>query len=109
MKTSEKGTKKFTESEKVTIIKEVKHKGLQATLLKYNLYPATYYYWKKKYEVYGEGGLGHKSTKDLAKNVIQLEDEINRLKILLAERDLEIDLKDKMLKKMYPEKTKKKW
>ena len=46
MKISEKGTKKFTESEKLNIIKEVKVKGLKATLLKYDLFPATYYYWK---------------------------------------------------------------
>jgi putative transposase len=109
MKISEKGTKKFTESEKLSIIKEVKHKGLKPTLLKYDLFPATYYYWKKKYEVYGDEGLTHKSTKNLAKNVVHLEDEIKRLKILLADRDLEIDLKDKLLKKMYPDKTKKKW
>lgn len=109
MKISEKGTKKFSDAEKLNIIKEVKHKGLKPTLLKYDLFPATYYYWKRKYEVYGEEGMSHKSTKDLAKNMVHLESEINRLKLLLADRDLEIDLKDKLLKKMYPDKTKRRW
>ena len=54
MKKTEKGIYKFTSAEKLSIIKEVKQRGLKVTLAKYDLFPATYYYWKRKYVVYGE-------------------------------------------------------
>ena len=41
--------RKFTEKEKLTIIKECKANGVKPTLAKYGVFPATYYHWKKKY------------------------------------------------------------
>lgn len=108
MKVTENGTKKFTQAEKVSILKESKSKGVQATLMKYNLFPATFYYWKRKYETHGEDGLQHKKGNN-TKQFILMEDEIRRLKLLLADRDLELDLKNELLKKMYPERRKKRW
>ena len=43
-----KGRKKFTKVEKLSILREAKDQGVKVTLAKYDLYPATYYYWKKK-------------------------------------------------------------
>jgi len=40
--------RKFTKDEKLAIIKGVSEQGLKSTLEKYNLYPASYYSWKKK-------------------------------------------------------------
>lgn len=102
MKQSESGTKKFSTQEKVSIMKEVKLKGLKPTLQKYGLYPATYYYWRRKYESLGESGLLHTTHVKREKELDQLEKENIRLKILLADKELEIELKDKLLKKMYP-------
>ena len=107
MKKTEKGTKKFTTKETLSILKEAKEKGVRVTLDKYGLYPATYYYWKKKHLVYGEEGLAHRRTKDLESDIKRLEKENEQLKILLAEKELEGKLKDEMLKKKYPEWRKK--
>ena len=88
VKTTENGTRKFTQGEKLDILKEAKQKGVKATLAKYDLYPATYYYWKKKYLVYGEEGLMHARQKDYDARVKSLEKENEQLKILLAEKTL---------------------
>lgn len=103
MKTTVNGTRKFTREEKLRILKEAKQQGVKVTLEKYDLYPATYYFWKKKLLVYGEEGLQHASSKDREMKIRALEKENEQLKILLAERDLESKLKDELLKKRYPE------
>jgi putative transposase len=103
MKTTENGTRKFTHGEKLAILKEAKQKGVKATLAKYDLYPATYYYWKKKHLVYGEEGLHHAKQRDQETRMKSLEKENEQLKILLAEKELESKLKDELLKKRYPE------
>jgi len=103
MKTTSNGVRKFTREEKLRILKEAKHQGVKVTLEKYDLYPATYYFWKKKLLVYGEEGLQHASSKDREMKIRALEKENEQLKILLAERDLESKLKDELLKKRYPE------
>ena len=103
MKTTKKGTKKYTTREKLAILEEGKNRGVKVTLAKYGLYPATYYYWKKKHLVYGEEGLSHRSTKHLESDIKRLEQENEQLKILLAEKELEGKLKDEILKKKYPE------
>jgi len=107
MKVTEKGTKKFTKKEKLAIIKEAGEKGVKVTLAKYDVYPATYYYWKNKMSLHGEAGLDHRTIKDHQKQIKNLEKENQQLKILLAEKELEGKLKDEMLKKKYPELRKK--
>jgi len=103
MKTTEKGNRKYTREEKLRILKEAKQKGVKSTLEKYDLYPATYYYWKKKLLVYGEDGLDHARLKEHDARMKALEKENEQLKLLLAEKDLESRLKDELLKKRYPE------
>jgi putative transposase len=107
MKETEKGTKKFTKEEKLEIIAEAGELGVKITLAKYDLYPATYYYWKKKLLVYGEDGLNHRTLKDQEREIKWLEKENESLKILLGEKELESRLKDELLKKKYPELRKK--
>lgn len=109
MKTTEKGTRIFTKKEELQITEESKKNGVKVTLVKYALYPATFYYWKKKLIVYGEEGLDHKRIKDAQKAISALEKENEQLKLLLAEKELEAKLKDELLKKKYPELRKKKW
>ena len=107
MKRTDKGTKKFTKAEKLRILKEAKVKGVKKTLDKYNLYPATFYYWKKKLTIYGVDGLDHQVIKDKTAHIKKLEKENETLKILLAEKELEGKLKTELLKKKYPELRKK--
>ena len=99
MTQSNKGTKKFTEQEKLSILKEADNEGVKKTLDKYGLYPATFYYWKRKYaNTNADGGKQVAS----ASTVRKLEKENAMLKQLLAERELESKLKDELLKKKYP-------
>lgn len=99
---TEKGTKKFTDKEKLAILKEAGQVGVKATLSKYSLYPATFYYWKKKFTEGGTEGLAHGVTKERLAMIRKLQKENTTLKQLLAEKELESKLKDEMLKKKYP-------
>lgn len=92
----------FTKEEKLNILEEVKKNGVQATLDKFGIYPATYYSWKKKFETMGETGFQHGMTPAHLKEIRKLEKENNLLKKLLAEKDIESHLKDELLKKKYP-------
>jgi len=61
--------------------------------------PQLFHYWKRKYTVYAEAGLKHKSSKENDNLIKRLEKENEALKILLAEKQLESQLKDNILKK----------
>ena len=95
--------KNYSKQEKLKILKEASEKGLRPTLEKYNLYPTTYYYWKRKYFVSGEDGLDHGNTKEAAGRVKELEKELKLYKEIVAEKELVIRLKDELLKKLYPQ------
>lgn len=89
----------FTKEEKLRIIKEASENGVKATLEKYDIYPASYYDWKKKFEQMGEEGFIHGMTPAEKKRIRELEKENALLKQLLAEKELENKLKDDLLKK----------
>jgi len=94
--------KHFTKEEKLKIIKECGIKGVMVTLKKYGVYPASYYSWKEKFEQMGESGFNHGMTKEKLARIKSLEQEVDLLKQLLAEKELESRLKDDLLKKKYP-------
>jgi len=102
VKTTEKGIKKFSKEEKLAILKEARETSVKATLEKYALYPATFYYWKKKYDDQGEEGMDHRTVKQSLKRLHELETENRKLKELLAQEKLESALKNDLLKKKYP-------
>ena len=102
MKTTEKGSKKFTKDEKLKIIQECKDKGVKLTCEKYGIYPASYYYWKNKLLMDGEDGLTTRRLRSTTARVKQLEKELETLKLLFAEEQLQSRLKDDLLKKKYP-------
>ena len=91
----------FTVEEKLRIIREASEQGVKVILEKYDLYPATYYYWKNKLEEMGEPGLQHGMNPKHLKRIRELEKENPALKQLLAERELEGKLKSELLKKKY--------
>ena len=93
----------WTKEEKVKILREAKEKGVEVTIRKYEVYPSTYYSWRKKYLIGGEDAVDDTASRRKDKEYIrQIEDEMALLKQLLAERDLELALKDDLLKKKYP-------
>jgi len=100
---SSKKSVKYSTKEKMSILSEAEKNGVKVTLEKFNLFPATYYYWKRKYTIYGEQGLDHKTQADQSKKMKALEVENHRLKLLLAEKELESSIKDELIKKKYPD------
>jgi putative transposase len=94
--------KRFSKAEKLKIIKEASEQGVQVTLDKHGVYPATYYSWKRKFEEMGEAGFSHGMTKEKIARIQELEQENELLKQLLAEERMSGKLKDDLLKKKYP-------
>ena len=95
--------RRWTKEEKLKILEESKKEGVQVTIRKYGVYPATYYSWRKKYLIDGMQGLSDTSSRRKDKLYIRkLEDEVSLLKQLLAEKEIELALQDELLKKKYP-------
>ena len=89
----------FTKEEKLSILKEAAENGVKDTLEKHAIYPATYYSWRKKFQEMGEAGLRKGVTPAQLKRIRELEKENQRLKEIVAEKELEGRLKDELLKK----------
>lgn len=82
--------RKFTTQDKLSIVKEAASKGVKETLAKYDVYPATYYAWKKKFEEMGEEGFQHGMTSKKLRQLKALEKENQQLKEVVAEKELMI-------------------
>jgi len=89
----------FSKEEKLRIIKEAAEDGVKETLAKYDIYPASYYSWKKKFEEMGEEGFRHGITKGKLKELRRLEKENAQLKELVAEKELQIKMLRELRKK----------
>ena len=87
-----------TAEQKLAILKEGEQEGITATIRKYGIYTNTYYQWKEKYEREGLAGLGSRARVS-DPELKRLQRENKRLKQLLAEKDLELSIKDELLKK----------
>lgn len=91
--------RKFTTEEKLRILKEASEQGVTAILEKYAIYPATYYTWKKKLVMQGEKDFGKKVDKERLKEIKRLEAENLKLKLLVAEKELENRMLSELRKK----------
>ncbi len=85
--------------EKVAIIKESETLGVVETCRKHGIYATTYYDWKRKYDRGGEAALQPGYSRQEQRDIKKLERENERLKRLLAEKELEVQLKTELLKK----------
>ncbi len=94
-------TKKYTNQDKLAILKEADLNGVTKVLEKYALYPATYYYWRKKFRELGKEGLAHGANKERLRELKELRQENEMLKQIIAEKELEGKLKDDLLKKKF--------
>jgi putative transposase len=92
----------FSKEDKINILNEASKNGVNITLEKHNVYPATYYSWKKKYEDMGEEGFKHGMTKKQQKEIRRLEKENSMLKKIVVEKELEVRLQQEFVKKKYP-------
>lgn len=92
--------RKFTTEDKLKLIKEASEQGVTKTLAKYDVYPATYYSWRRKLQEQGEEGFRQGVTAKQLKELRYLEKENRQLKELVAEKELLIRaLKEARLKK----------
>ncbi len=95
--------RRWSKEEKLQILKEAQENGKEVTLRKYKVYPSTYYTWKKRYTLEGASAFEDAARKKKNQQYIcRLEDENALLKQLLAEKELEIALRDELIKKKYP-------
>jgi len=92
--------KKWTLKEKIEIIEAASSGDVIGVCRKYGLSTATYYFWRKKYDTYGEEGLKESYRKDDSQ-LKQAEEKIRILSKLLAERDIELEVQREMLKKKF--------
>jgi len=74
---------KFTDEQMVAIVQESEAGGVKETARKHQITEQTLYLWRRRF-----GGMDKSQVTDLKR----LEQENARLKKILAERDLEIDV-----------------
>lgn len=79
---------KYTTEDQLKIIKEASEQGVTKTLAKYDVYPATYYSWRRKLKEQGEDAFSQGVTAKQLKELRQLEKENRQLKELVAEKEL---------------------
>ena len=92
--------RRFTKADKLQILKEAASNGVQETLSKHDVYPATYYSWRRKFQEMGEEGFDHSMTSKKLAELRKLEKENQQLKELVAEKELMIRaLKEARVKK----------
>ena len=90
--------RKWTAQEKFDILQEAETNGITATIRKHGIYSNTYYDWKEKYDHGGFEALkGQRGGNSNELKALKAENE--KLKELLAEKDLAIKVKDELLKK----------
>lgn len=89
----------FTKQQKLSILKEAAESGVNATLEKHGIYPATYYSWRKKFKEMGEEGLQHGMTRDHLKRIRELEKENQKLKEIVAEKELVVKMHEEIKKR----------
>ena len=90
--------RKFTQEERLEILREAEQNGIEATVRKHNISRSLYYHWKGKFDRSGVDGLVDQYRVDPAVKV--LEKENKRLRKIIAKQALEIEVKEELLKKM---------
>lgn len=90
--------RKFTPEEKLQILREAEQQGLELTLRKHNLARSLYYRWKNTFDSQGIDGLQPKYHR-IDPAVRNLEKENERLRKIIANMALEIEVKTELLKK----------
>ncbi len=89
----------WTVEEKLSILKEGKDKGVVQTCRKHSIYQSLYYNWKEKYDTGGEEALKPQYVKRNDREMQRLKRENSKLKQIVAEKELELQMKTELLKK----------
>ena len=90
--------RKFSVEQKLSILEEAKEKSKASVLRKHNLSKSVFDNWRRKYEIGGLDALAHGQLV-INKELLEVKKENERLKKILAERMLELEIKNELLKK----------
>jgi len=93
--------KQLSAAEKENIILEIPSFGISVVSRKYNISRTVLSRWNNRYKEYGLSGLIRKHVKQTFTDIekVRLEKENSYLKTMLAERELELRIKNDLLKK----------
>jgi putative transposase len=90
----------FTADQKAAILQEADKEGVIATCRKHSISTSLFYQWRDKLTLKGREGLAHGQAL-LTQEVRRLAAENARLKKLLAQKELVLDIKEELLKKVH--------
>lgn len=90
--------KKWSLSEKLSILQEAEENGVIETCRKHSLSTGTFYSWKKKFDSQGESGL-RPAVSDKSKELKKAEQENKILRKLLSDKEIELEVQRELLKK----------
>lgn len=90
--------RKFTPEERLSILQEAQREGSVEVCRKYNVSPSLLAKWKQRYLTKGVDGLKPQYNR-IDPQVKALEEENMRLKRIIANQALEIEVKTELLKK----------
>lgn len=88
----------FTPEDRLSLIREAEREGFMETCRKYNLSPTLLSGWKRKYLEKGSEGL-KPAYRRVDPDLRALQEENERLKRIVANQALELEVKTEMLKK----------
>lgn len=91
--------KRWSRQDKLSILREAQQEGVLVTCRKHEVSTATFYNWKKVYDTYGEAGFRQNGSAD--QDYRKLEEENRRLKKLLVEKELALEVQQERLKKKF--------
>ena len=94
-----KEVKNRSKEEKEKIILDIQRIGVVAGCRKHGIDPSSYYNWLEKYTAHGVEGLEDRRGKTNDRLLRNAEKEIKLLKEILVEKELELKMKDELLKK----------
>ena len=89
----------FTADQKAAILQEGTKDGVIVTCRKHEISTSLFYQWRDKITLKGKEGLAHGQAV-LSPEVRRLVAKNSRLKKLLAEKELVLDIKEELLKKV---------
>lgn len=93
--------KHWSKTEKLNILKEASHSSILEASRHHGVSSVTIYNWRKRFESGGEHALSDKGRLEHNKLHKALENENRRLKKLLVERELELEVQKELLKKKF--------
>lgn len=92
--------KRFSQGEKLEILNYCQQHGIAKTKRKYEVSAASVYKWQHQVEEFGPEGLKNRPTKSSeSAELLELRRQVQALKNLVADKEIELMVKDAMLKK----------